>query len=587
MCGITAIAGTKVDITRYRTGAMLQELKHRGPDGVGEQTFSRCWLGHRRLAIIDLKTGNQPMLDGELAITFNGEIYNYCELRTQLKKAGYHFQTQSDTETILKAYRKWGSECPKHLDGMFSFVIWDNKLKEMFIARDRLGKKPLYYSFNGSTIILASEIKSLLASGVLAPQLDYKSIDNYLRLMYVPPWKSVYRNVYQVPPAHCGTFKNNKLTLKRYWRIACQPIQISYEDARTEVYRLLSEAIKKRVTTSDVEIGAFISGGIDSALVALMAANELDYPLKAFSVSYGNHDELPFAEQVCKKIGNEHFTTHINECLTSELDEIIAYFDEPHADTSDFPQHLVSRLAAQKVKVVLSGDGADELFLGYKWHLQGKNLKPEPGMTVKSSPDLYHERLHSICAFPSFKRLALWKSPDMINDDVIASEVYDNACSSIDRVTIFDLTSHLPGQILTKIDRAGMMHGLEVRSPFLDTALVEFVFNLPYEYKVHNGEQKRILKDILAEYMPVDFVYRRKQGFGAPIEIWLNNPKLKEYIYAKLGLSAQIRSIFSGKSVDNCLSDFYINERQHERAAQHLWVLLCLERWMTQLNLTL
>jgi len=587
MCGIAAIAGINLNISRYKTAAMLQMLEHRGPDGVGEQMFSNCWLGNRRLAIVDLETGNQPILDGELAITFNGEIYNHRELRIQLKKEGYQFKTQSDTETILKAYRKWGGECLKHLDGMFAFVIWDNKNEEMFIARDRLGKKPLYYSFDGSTILLASEIKSLIASGVLVPQLDYGAIDNYLRLMYIPPWKSVYKNVHQVPPAHCGIFKNGKLSLKRYWALTHQPIQISYDDAKTEVHRILFEAIKKRVTTTDAEIGAFVSGGMDSALVALMAANELDYPLKAFSVSYGGHDEFPFAEQVCKKTGSEHFITRINECLTSELNEVIAYFDEPHADTSNFPQHLLSRLAARKVKVVLSGDGADELFLGYKWHVRSKNSKPESDILEQSSPDFFHKRLYSICAFPLQQRELLWNSTDMINDDVLAEDIYNNVSDSMGRVTIFDLTSHLPGQILTKIDRAGMMHGIEVRSPFLDTALIEFVFNLPYEYKVRNGEQKSIIKDILAEYMPADFVHRRKQGFGAPIELWLNNNRITEYVYKKLGSDARIRAIFSGKSIDSCLSDFYVNNRRHERAAQRLWVLLCLENWMTQLNLSL
>lgn len=588
MCGIVAIAGIKLDINRYKTGAMLQELKYRGPDDTGKQVFSHCWLGHRRLAIVDLDMGSQPMLDGKLAITFNGEIYNHCELRIQLEKEGYHFQTQSDTETILKAYRMWGSECSKHLDGMFSFVIWDDERDEMFIARDRFGKKPLYYFFDSDTILLASEIKSLLASGVLVPQVDKGAIDNYLRLMYIPPCESVYKNIHQVPPAHCGTFRNGKLLLKRYWNLTHQPIDISYEEAKREIHRLLSTAIKKRLATSDVEIGAFLSGGVDSTLVSLIAANELNYPLKTFSVSYNGIDELPFAKQVCEKIGGEHFTAHINKCLTHELDDVISYFDEPHADTSNFAQHLISRLAAQKVKVVLSGDGADEFFLGYKWHIQRKTLEVDRNVPIKYTPDLYYERLNSICAFPSSHRTELWNSlDDSINNNVFANSVYKNTYSPIDRVTMFDLTSHLPGQILTKVDRASMMHGLEVRSPFLDTALIEFVFNLPYEYKIHNGEQKYILKDILTEYMPHNFVYRRKQGFGAPIEQWLHNSTMKTYIYAKLGSEARIRSIFSGKSIDKYLYDFYISEYSHERAAQRLWVLLCLERWMTQSNLVL
>ena len=573
MCGIIAIAGKHVDKKHYKTDAMLESLRFRGPDGVGEYTFSHCWLGHRRLAIVDLKNGDQPMIDGKLAISFNGEIYNYRELRDELEKEGYKFDSHSDTEVILKSYRMWGDECPKHLEGMFSFAIWNDECNELFVARDRFGKKPLYYFFDGDKILLASEIKSLLASGILVPQVDYKAIDNYLRLMYIPPWKSVYKNIHQVPPAHCGTFKDGKVLLKRYWTLIHRPINISYDDAKSEVHRLLRDAIKKRITTSDVEVGTFLSGGIDSSLVSLIAAKELNHPIKAFSVSYEDSDELPFAKQVSEKIGAEHFSVCIDKAMIGEIDKVISYFDEPHADTSDFPQHIVSELASQKVKVVLSGDGADEIFLGYKWHVKHGNSDTDP----------FHERLNSICAFTSQQREMLCHSPDIVNDDVIAEGVYQDMIDSMDRVTVFDLTSHLPGQILTKVDRAGMMHGLEVRSPFLDTALVEFVFNLPYEYKVRDGEQKCILRDILAEYMPRDFVKRRKQGFGAPIEKWLQDDVMKTYIYAKLGTGSRIRSFLSGEEIDKYLSNFYVDEQKPERAAQRLWVLLFLERWMAQL----
>lgn len=573
MCGIIAIAGAKLNIDRYNTQEMLQKLRHRGPDGVGQQAFSCCWLGHTRLAIVDFDTGSQPMIYDSLSLSFNGEIYNYRELRNQLEKEGYIFDTESDTEVVLKAYHMWGGECPKHLDGMFAFAIWDDKKTEMFIARDRLGKKPLYYFFDGATILIASEIKSLLASGFLVPEIDYKAIDNYLRLMYIPPWKSVYKNVQQVPPAYCGTFRDGKLSLKRYWSLTHKPINISYEEAKIEVHKLLREAVKKRLITSDVEVGALLSGGADSTLVALIAAKELNYPLKVFSVSYTGHDELPFAKQVCKKIDCEHFVVNIDEVMTQEMDAVIAYFDEPHADTSDFPQHLLSQLAAQNVKVVLSGDGADELFLGYKWHLKNAGV------------DSFDNRLNSICAFTTELREKLWGSLEAISDDVLADGGYSaDVDDQMERVTMFDLTAHLPGQILTKVDRAGMMHGLEVRSPFLDTSLVEFVSNLPYEYKVNNKGQKSILKDILSEYMPYDFAYRPKQGFGAPIERWLEDSKVKTYVYTKLGSDAKIRTFLSGENIDKYLNDFYSVRSRHERAAQRVWALLCLELWFAQLN---
>lgn len=576
MCGIAAIAGEKINIENYNTKAMLLALARRGPDGEGEVLLPNCWLGHRRLAIIDLEKGNQPMLDGELTLSFNGEIYNYLALRVELEKNGYKFQTKSDAEVILKAYRLWGGDCPKHLDGMFAFIIWDNNKQELFVARDRLGKKPLYYYLDGNCILLSSEIKALIASGKLIPKIDPVEIDSYLRLMYIPQQKSVYKNVYQVPPAHCGIFRNGKISLQRYWQLVHKPIEISYAEAKKEVRRLLIEAVRKRLLSTDVEAGIFLSGGLDSSLVALIAAKELGYQLKAFSVSYSGHDELPFAKQVSEKIGSEHFVVKIDECLTDELDALITYFDEPHADTSDFPQHLISNLAAQKVKLVLSGDGADEIFLGYKWHNK-ENFSP-------LEVNYFERRLHSICAFTAEARVALWQSSEIVSDDIRDSEVYLGLSDPMDSVVMFDLTSHLPGQILAKVDRAGMMHGLEVRSPFLDTDLIEFVFNLPYTYKVHNGEQKGIIKDILAEYMPQEFAYRRKQGFGAPIERWLADTKMKEYVYKKLA-SPSIRAFLSGERIDYYLQDFYFNDNKDARSAQRVWVLLCLERWLTNLNL--
>ena len=334
---------------------------------------------------------------------------------------------------------------------MFAFVIWDEENKEMFVARDRLGKKPLYYFFDGVNILFASEIKSLLASGILTPEIDYKSIDNYLKLMYVLPWKSIYKNIHQIPPAYCGLFKDGKLSLNRYWKLVYRPVSVSYDEAKTEVHRLLRQAVKKRLKTADVEVGSFLSGGVDSSLITLIAAKELASQLKVFSVSYKGHDELAFAKEVSDKIGSELFTVNIDGVQVSELERINNYFDEPHSDTSDFPQHLVSKLASEKVKVVLSGDGADELFLGYKWHLKSAGV------------ELFDRRANSICAFDSICRHSLWGSALYINEDVFPEIVYGGFVDQINKVTIFDVITHLPGQILTKVDRASMMHGLEVR----------------------------------------------------------------------------------------------------------------------------
>ncbi|MDE2071478.1 MAG: asparagine synthase (glutamine-hydrolyzing) [Patescibacteria group bacterium] len=578
MCGIAVIAGKQFDKARYNTSAMLEALRHRGPDGQGEQTLPHCWLGHRRLSIIDIGGGGQPMVDNELSITFNGEIYNYKELRSELQNLGHQFKTHSDTEVILKAYRQWGGGCPKKLDGMFAFALWDERAQTLFLARDRFGKKPLYYTLDGSTLLIASELKALRAGGRMDPEFSLDALDNYLRLMYIPPWKSVYKYVLQIPPAHCATFKNGRLAVQRYWALQFNPIDISYGDAKAEVKRLLGDAVKKRMLAADVEVGALLSGGVDSTIVSLLAQEHLKHPLKTFSLGYGEYiNELPFAEEASKAIHSDHYTAQAHADMTTELERVIAYFDEPHADTSDFPQHLVSQLAASKVKVALSGDGGDELFLGYGWHTRHNNLSWRAHTFEKLLLPPFAGRVRATRVFKPLERMALWGSP-ILSNDIFAHGAYDTAQSQIEKINAFDLTTYLPGQLLSKVDRTGMMHGLEVRSPLLDTALAEFVCNLPTEYKTSEETQKHILKDILSERMPKKFVYRRKQGFGAPATKWLREHAMGMYARDMLGPSARIRSLLRGRSIDWYLRDFF--EKGRDRAGGRLWILLCLELWL-------
>jgi asparagine synthase (glutamine-hydrolysing) len=570
MCGILAISESNLDIKNYKIDAMLNAIKHRGPDGNGQMMLKNCFLGHQRLSIIDIENGVQPMQSNDHIITFNGEIYNYKELKSILVAEGFTFKTNSDTEVILKSYEKWGEGCVEKFDGMFAFAIWDIKKNQLFIARDRFGKKPVFYSLDDGAILLSSEIKSILASERVVPEVDYSAIDNYLRLMYIPPWKSVYKNIHQIPPAHYAVFNDGKITIKRYWKLTSKPITVSYQEAKKEVHRLLVNAVSKRLLSSDVEVGSFLSGGVDSSLITLIASKITGNPLKVFSVSYKEHDELPFASEVSDKINSNLFKVDVDYLNIPVLENVVKYFDEPHANTSNFPQHLVSRLASKKVKVVLSGDGADELFLGYKWH------------TKKDGLDLFERRMNIICAFDYESRRDLWKSDKYINDDILAPEAYLGLVNDLKKVEIFDITSHLPGQILTKVDRASMMHSLEVRMPFLDTELVEYVFNLPHEYKIDKDGQKSILRDILSEYMPKKFAYRKKQGFGSPIWLWLKEKETKKYIYSKLGHGAVIRKFLNGKQVDKYIFDLYKEDNTHERAGQRVWVLLCLELWAEQ-----
>jgi asparagine synthase (glutamine-hydrolysing) len=329
MCGIAAVVGENVDLKSYDTTSMLKALESRGPDGSDTQIFFGCWLGHRRLAIIDLENGNQPMKDNELTIIYNGEIYNYQKLRKQLEKDGYIFRTQSDTEVIIKAYRKWGTGCPKKFDGMFAFAIWDDEKKELFIARDRLGIKPLYYYMDGKTLLLASEIKSLINSGKVKPQIDLRSIDEYLGLMYIKPPRTIYKDVYQFPAANYGFFRKGELNFKKYWELKHEPINIAYDEAKAKVHALLTAAVEKRLIASDVEIGSFLSGGVDSSIVTMMAAKKLNQPIKLFTVSYASHDELPYAKEVNKIINGQQYVLDIPRCSTSEFNKTINILTSP------------------------------------------------------------------------------------------------------------------------------------------------------------------------------------------------------------------------------------------------------------------
>lgn len=583
MCGIFGVAGSSSGTYQENEVAQaLRSLSKRGPDDHGTLTYPACTLGQTRLSIIDLTSGHQPMRDNtrDMAITFNGEIYNYRELKKELEKKGYTFSTNSDTEVILKAYQEYGDECPKYLDGMFAFAIWDNEQGNLFVARDRFGKKPLYYAFDDQkNIVLASEIKAIFATGKIKGVIDHQTIDNYLTLMYIPPWKTVYQNIEVLPPASSAIFKDGKLIIKKYWQFKKEKVSISYQEAKEKVRQLLTESIEKRMI-ADVEIGSFLSGGIDSTLVTILAQTFLKTPIKTFSVGYQNYiNELPFALEASRKAGSEHYTLQAKDDMVKDLQEVVAYFDEPHADSSDFPQCLLSKLAASNVKVALSGDGADELFLGYGWYTRHKNLSYRAHFKEKVFLDPFSGFIKNIQVFSPSEKKKLWKNRNFINDGYLNDEVKNSNLSPVEKINLFDLTTYLPGQLLTKVDRMGMMNSLEVRSPFLDHHLAEFVYNLPETYKTDAGIFKRILKDILGEYMPEEFVNRRKQGFGAPVKAWLRESSFKKDVYEKLyHPNAEIFTMMNEKVVKEMINDFYTNNNDHYN--YKIWVLYCLELWL-------
>lgn len=593
MCGILGIAGANIETYDDRTLAtMLDTLAKRGPDDKGVARHHRCILAQTRLSIIDLSGGHQPMRDNKspLTITFNGEIYNYQKLRRVLEKKGHSFSTDSDTEVILKAYREYGTDCPKHLDGMFAFALWDEEKQHLFLARDRFGKKPLYYAYDqNSSLIFASEIKAIFASDKIKGVLDHAALDDYLTLMYIPPWKTVYKNIQALAPASCATLDlskegGGKLTISRYWKLEKKPMQEgvgkspSYDEAKEEVRRLLTDAVQKRMI-ADVEIGSFLSGGVDSTLVTHIAQSFSKTPIKTFSIGYQNYiNELPFALEASQKIGTEHYPLQATGDAVEELHGMLAYFDEPHADSSDFPQFLLSRSTAQKVKVALSGDGADELFLGYGWYTRHKHLSYRKNFIEKVFLNPFAGYLRAISVFSPLERRRLWKMRPH-GGGIINTQLAHSTLPSNQRINLFDLTTYLPGLLLTKADRAGMMNSLEVRSPFLDHKLAEYVYNLPDEYKTNDATYKRILKDLLGEVMPKEFVYRRKQGFGAPVKKWLREGAFKAEVPKTLGdARAEIFSLLNKPVVDRMLRRFF--EEGRDEYHYKIWVLYCLEIWL-------
>lgn len=585
MCGILSILGPGAGAGPLEKG--LDTLCHRGPDDRGLLAFEGALLGQTRLAIIDLSpAGHQPMRDNakNLAIVFNGEIYNYKELKSELQTKGYTFSTHSDTEVILKAYQEYGSECPKYLDGMFAFVIWNDETKTAFMARDRFGKKPLYYAHTKQgALVVGSEIKALLAAGVEG-EIDPTAIDAYLSLMYIPPWKSVYKNVHTILGGHSATYqpgqagKNGTLSIQKYWEIPITPLVISYDDAKEELRRLFSASVKKRMLAADVEVGAFLSGGVDSTLVTAYAQRELSRPLQTFSLGYGDLiDELPFAKQAAETIGTNHHTLQASGDMVHELEAALSYFDEPHGDPADFPQHLLSQETAKYVKVALSGEGGDELFLGYGQYFSYWHTNKLSRLRNMLFSNQYKDFIRQQTVFPAHLRAALWKNPAALHHEEIDHLLAGVDGTHIQKMELFDITTNMQGRLLSKVDQMSMMHGLEVRCPFLDYRLAEFAFNVPVEYRTDGNTGKLILKDILAEIMPREFVDRKKQGFGAPVRTWLTEASMRAYVENTFK-DAHVYEFLDKTTVQKFVEQTL--NGQHPKAYYQVWTLLCLELWL-------
>jgi asparagine synthase (glutamine-hydrolysing) len=559
MCGITglvAVDGRPLGNAAEVARAMALTLVHRGPDDAGSWASPDgvAGLAHRRLSIIDLSPlGRNPMAwdGGRLQITFNGEIYNFLELRNELERKGYRFRSQTDTEVILAAYDQWNVDCVSRLAGMFAFALWDEPRRRLWLVRDRLGKKPLYYSVWNSVLWFGSELKALTAGDGFPRDVDPAALRFYLRYGYVPSPHTIYRHARKLPPAHHLILERGQLTIARYWdpvSFANDPIRLSDADAESELEARLAQAVRQR-RIADVPLGAFLSGGIDSSLVAALMQEQSVERVKTFSIRFENPEfnEADHAARVAAHLRTDH---HEQSCTDRELletvDRLPEMFDEPFADSSAVPTYLVSRIARRHVTVALSGDGGDELFFGYpryRYHASGAWVLSLPRPLLRAgarvASGLPTRRLRRIAdvlrndendRYGSF--VTWWSQADVIaltGEPAQVPTFYADAraranLSSIEQPLLLDLVSYLPEDILTKVDRTSMAVSLEVRAPLLDHRVVEFALRLPLRLKRRGGVSKWILRRMLHKRVPPALVERPKMGFGVPLSDFFRGP---------------------------------------------------------------
>jgi asparagine synthase (glutamine-hydrolysing) len=605
MCGIAAIISSSGDASSD-IRRMADALAHRGPDDAGVWLGAGCALGHRRLSVIDIAGGQQPMVsaDGRLVIVFNGEIYNYRDLRAQLLAGGRTFRTSSDTEVVLEGFQLYGEDVVHHLNGQFAFLIWDTARSRAFAARDRTGEKPLYWARPSELdLVMASEVRGVLSSGRVRPRLDPAAVQAYLTLNYVPADLGIYANVQPVPPAHRLTWEGGAVTLERYWRPAYSTNEISSNEAAHHVRELLEAAVERQTTAADVEVGCFLSGGRDSATVAALMAAQAN-SLNTFSVGFGDLiDELPFARAVARTYKTTHNELQMDIPVAETLERVTDAFDEPFGDSSSIPTFLIAEFARHRVKVVLSGDGGDELFGGYEWyrplvtgHEAGSSPFQATGVQARTlliralakvgmgSPERTARALHESTgidlnrsfsdpfdrhvAFVGNKVHARVQGTNEATVSLL-DRLYRPAdyVDGLDRAVDFDVRCYLPGDILAKVDRASMAHGLEVRSPFLDTKLVDFVLSLPVSIRLDRGSSKPILAAAVEDLWP-DVIRRRpKQGFGAPLGEWLKRPDVSAIEHRVLLVGSPLMHLFE-------------EGLTRPSSPQARWNLVCLGLWL-------
>jgi len=568
MCGICGIISKNNNLEFEDIKKMNDLLIHRGPDDEGFYIENNIALAMRRLSIIDLKTGKQPIFNetADKVIIFNGEIYNFLHLKKGLIEKGHIFLTNSDTETVIHLYEEYGEDFVNYLRGMFAIAIWDKNEKKLILARDRLGKKPLFYYNDGNYFIFSSEINPILSFKKILLSLNLRAIDLYLTLQYIPAPDTIYNEIKKLEPATILVFKNNEIKTKKYWEIPTNTIQIPYRDAKERLKELVKEAVSLRMI-SDVEIGAFLSGGIDSSIVVAVMSSLSKERIKTFSIGFKeeNFSELEYAREVAKMYLTEHYEFIVEEELTDVIDELIIHYGEPFADPSAIPSYYVSKVASKFVKVTLNGDGGDENFAGYKRYVALKIIDSLKKFIPEASIDFFNNLFNILpeknAPFNKIwlikKFLRAMRQKELLSSYISAISFFDldekeEIKSSkfrtildknypyeyiknyfkidgdiVKKMIYTDFNSYLPECLMMKMDIASMANSLETRSPFLDHKLIEFVSTLPSEYKMNLINTKYILKDTFKDMLPQKIRKRGKMGFSIPLGLWMRQ-KLKK-----------------------------------------------------------
>nr|WP_295991399.1 XrtA/PEP-CTERM system amidotransferase [Rugamonas sp.] len=625
MCGIVGIldlqGGRAID------GDMLRRMNdtqhHRGPDEGDIYLEPGVGFGHRRLSVIDIALGQQPLAneDGSVMVCFNGEIYNYRELTAQLTALGHHFKTRSDTEVIVHAWEQWGGDCVHHFRGMFAFGLWDRKRQLMFVARDRLGVKPLYYAaLPDGYFAFSSELKALRSLPTMPRGLDLRAVEDYFAYGYVPEPRTIYEGVYKLAPGYrlSQAVGAPLAQPERYWDVPFQvQAGLRQEDAEQELVERLREAVKIRLV-AEVPLGAFLSGGVDSSAVVAMMAGLSDQPVNTCSIAFRDKefDESAYAAQVAAQYGTDHHVETVDTDDFGLLDTLSDLYDEPYADSSAIPTYRVCQLARKRVTVALSGDGGDENLAGYRRYryalaeqrVRGRIpqglRKPLFGALGKYYPkadwaprvfrakttfealsrDLVEGYFHGVSLMsddmrgklfsPKFRAgLQGYRAIEVMRGHAAVAPTDD----PLSLIQYLDMKTYLPGDILTKVDRASMAHALEVRVPLLDHQLVEWISSLPPDMKLKGSEGKYIFKKSMEAYLPHDILYRRKQGFAVPLAAWFRGPLRERLRTSLLGPSLAETGLFNQAYVAEMVEQHQSGRRDYSAP---LWALLMFEAFL-------